>query len=238
MAQSVTNRLVITLLLLTVAIQMLILYRQQTAVPTLPARSAVEAIADRGLTMSVENAPRLGRHEAKIAIIEFADFECPFCRKHANTVLPLLKERFIDQGIASYYYLHLPLNNLHPHATDAARSAQCISNQGRFWEFHDLLFTTTGPTSLQPDALRKLAASLQIDLEAFDTCVSSAAERIASDVAQASRLENTATPAFVLGTISDNDTISLSTRINGARAFEVFEKAIEELRPPNRSRLK
>jgi protein-disulfide isomerase len=218
----------------TVGIQMLIRDRQQTAAPAqVPARLAVEAIADRGLTLSIQEAPRLGSHEARIALIEFGDFECPFCRKHANTVLPHLKEKFIDPGIASYYYLHLPLSNLHPHATDAARAAQCVTSQGRFWDLHDLLFASE-PTSLQPEPLRKLVASLRIDLEAFDTCVGGATERIASDLAQANRLGINATPAFVLGTISGDGTAALSTRINGARPFEVFAKAIEELRASNR----
>ena len=229
------NRLVVVLLTLTVGIQMLILYRQQETVQPPPARSAVEAIADRGLVLSVKDAPRLGRRDARVAIIEFADFECPFCRRHAERVLPLLRKRFVDLGSAAYYYIHLPLINIHPHAADAARAAACAGDQGRFWELHDQLFAVTEPTSLRPDFLRTLAASLQLDLKAFDSCVSNAAERIASDVAQANRLGINATPAFVIGTLTANDTVALSTRINGARSVEVFEKAILELQSPKRT---
>jgi protein-disulfide isomerase len=222
------NRLVVGLLVLTVVVQMLILYRQQNAPPQLPTRSAVEAIADRSLKVSVDRAPKLGKSGAKVALIEFADFECPFCRKHASTVLPLLKEKFIETGVAAYYYVHLPLT-IHRHATDAAKAAECANDQGRFWEMHDLLFKISEPTSLVPEEIRKLAASLQIDLKTFDACLGTVAERIESDVVQANQLGIRATPAFILGTVADDGTIALSTRINGAQPLEVFVKAIEAL---------
>jgi protein-disulfide isomerase len=207
---------------------MLILYCQQQAAPQGPALSAVEAISDRSLKVSVDHAPKLGKSGAKVALIEFADFECPFCRNHASTVFPLLKERFIETGVAAYYYVHLPLTS-HRHAIDAAKAAECASGQGRFWEMHDLLFKVSEPTSLVPEEIRKLAASLQIDLGAFDACLGTVAERIDSDIAQANRLGIKGTPTFMLGTIAQNGTVALSTRINGARPLEVFVKAIEGL---------
>ena len=225
-----TNRLIVVLLTLTVGIQGLILYRQKQTPPPPPTRTAVESIANRALEISVKDAPRLGSSKARVAIVEFADFQCPFCRRHATTVFPLLKEKFIDTGVAAYYYVHLPLNDIHPHAADAARAATCAGDQGQFWEVHDLLFAITDASSLAPDAIRKLAASLPIDLTVYDTCLGSSADRIAADVAQATRLDIKATPAFLLGTDSGNGTVELLTRINGAQAAEVFEKALGELR--------
>lgn len=226
------NRAVLTLLVLTVGVQMLILYRQQNSAPTPAAAStrpdAVESIAARGLTVSVQNAPRLGNGGARLAIVEFADFECPFCRRHATSVLPALKRRFVDTGIATYYYLHLPLE-MHPHARDAAYAAECARAQGRFWDLHGLLFAGTVPRSLTPDSLRKLSSSLAIDVNAFDTCLEGVADRIAEDVAQASRLDIVSTPHFLLGKAAKGGTITLLTRINGAQPLDVFVKAIADL---------
>jgi len=163
-----------------------------------------------------------------VAIVEFADFECPFCRRHANSVLPSLKKKFIDTGRVAYHYFHLPLK-MHPHAAHAANAAECARAQGRFWEMHDLLFAGTEPTSLAPDAVRKLAASVPLDLAAFDACLDSVADRIAEDVSQASRLKTESTPVFFVGTVLDGGMVSLSTRINGAQPLEVFVEVLEKL---------
>ena len=194
------NRVIVSLLVLTVGVQMLIFYRQQSAptLPALPTKKAVEEIENGRFTLSVRNAPRLGNDDARVAIVEFADFECPFCRRHANSVLPSLKDRFIDTGRVAYHYFHLPLE-IHPHAVDAANAAECANAQGRFWEMHDLLFAGTEPTSLAADAVRKLAASLPLDVAAFDACRDAVAARIAEDVSQASRLQVQSTPVFFLG---------------------------------------
>jgi protein-disulfide isomerase len=183
--------------------------------------------------MPVNTFPRLGNREAKVAIVEFADFECPFCRKHASTVFQLLKERYVDTGVAAYYYVHLPLGNIHPHAADAAKAGECASDQGRFWEMHDRLFASE-TTALVPELIRNVAASLKLDLGAFDTCLGTVSERITSDIAQAKRLDINATPAFMLGTVESDDMIALSTRINGAQQLEIFEKAIAALRQERR----
>jgi protein-disulfide isomerase len=215
---------------LTVGVQVLILYRQQNSARavTLPAINAVESIAARELTVSVRNAPRLGTADARVAIVEFGDFECPFCRRHANGVLPSLKKRFIDTGVAAYYYLHLPLK-MHPNAIGAANAAECARTQGRFWEMHDLLFAGAEPASLTSDSLRSRASSLAIDLGAFDMCMSSVADRTADDVEQANRLGVISTPIFMLGTVADSTDIAVSTQINGAQPLEVFAKAIDAL---------
>jgi protein-disulfide isomerase len=224
------NRVVVSLLVLTVGIQMFILYRQHSA-PVLgaPTIEPVEAIAARALTVSVKDAPRLGDDNARLAIVEFADYECPFCRRHANDVFPSLKKEFIDTGLAAYYYFHLPLK-MHPHAIDAANAAECARTQGRFWKMHDLLFSGREPTSLRPDTLRTLASSVGIDLGAYDTCISTVAGRIAEDVAQAKRLDIVSTPVVLLGTVAGRDTVKLTTRINGAQPMDVFANAINELR--------
>lgn len=228
------NRLIIGLLVLTVSVQMLILYRQQKA-PTLPApttKRAVEEIENSPVTLLVRNAPRLGNNNARVAIVEFADFECPFCRRHANSVLPSLKKRFIDTGRVVYHFFHLPLK-MHPHAVDAANAAECAGAQGRFWEMHDLLFAGTEATSLAPDAVRKLAASLPLDVAAYDGCLDLVAGRIAEDISQASRLKAESTPVFFLGKVVDTGMVALSTRINGAQPLEVFVEAIEKLDRPD-----
>lgn len=223
------NRAVVGLLVLTAAVQILILYRQLHSAPVAPpAVKAVEPIAERGLKVSVQGAPRLGALSARVAIAEFADFECPFCRRHASTVFPLLKKQFIDTGVVAYYYFHFPLKS-HPHAADAAKAAECARTQGHFWEMHDLLVGGIDPASLTPKAIRKQASSLAIDFGAFDRCIATEPAQIAEDVQQAAKLDIASTPIFMLGTLEDGNAIRLSTRINGAQPLDVFAKAIDEL---------
>ncbi len=125
-----------------------------------------------------------GNPNAKVVVIEFSDFQCPFCRKHTTETQPILDETFVDTDQIMWVFKHFPLS-IHPQAPAAGAAAECAADQGKFWEMHELLFATienwsvNDPTSVFAD----LAQQLALDVDAFTTCLSSgsAAHRVQED---------------------------------------------------------
>jgi protein-disulfide isomerase len=139
--------------------------------------------------------PAVGPADAPVTLIEFSDFQCPFCAR-AVPIIKTLRERYPTQ--LRVVYKHLPLESIHPRARAAAEAAVCAEEQGRFWEFHDRLFANAG--TLSEEDLRAHASAVGLDVAAFETCRTGPkrAERIEADMAEAKAAGVTGTPAFVL----------------------------------------
>jgi Na+/H+ antiporter NhaA len=137
-----------------------------------------------------------GRVDAPLTLVEYGDFECPFCGR-ATGVLRELRERFGDEG--RYVFRHLPLTDVHPHAQLAAEAAEAAGAQGRFWEMHDLLFEHQD--ELEPEDLMGYAADIGLDVEQFtrDLNTSRHAERVRDDVISAEAGGARGTPTFFVG---------------------------------------
>jgi protein-disulfide isomerase len=158
--------------------------------------------------------PSRGPAEAAVTIVEFSDFQCPYCRR-AGPILAELLARYPDD--LRVVYRHLPLASIHPRARPAARASICAEQQGLFWEFHDAIFA--GPNPLEEDDLRQLAAGVGADLEAYQACLASGAqdERIDADVAAARELGISGTPAFLVNGVM----------LRGAQPVAAFERIIQ-----------
>lgn len=91
-------------------------------------------------TVGVGDLPILGKESAKVTIVEFSDFECPFCERHYTQTEGKLKSEYIDKGLVKFYYRDYPLTQIHPGAQKAAEAARCAADQGKYWEYHDALF--------------------------------------------------------------------------------------------------
>ena len=141
------------------------------------------------------SGPAVGPADAPITLIEFSDFQCPFCAR-AHPVIQSLRERYPTQ--LRVIYKHLPLEAIHPRARAAAEAAVCAEQQGKFWEYHDLLFATPG--ALSDEDLKGYASAVGLDMGAFGSCLQDPkrSERIESDMAEARAAGVTGTPAFVL----------------------------------------
>ena len=81
-----------------------------------------------------------GNTDAKVTVIEFSDFQCPFCKQHVEETQPALDEEFVDSGKVMWVFKHFPLS-IHPQAPAAGAAAECAADQGKFWEMHELLFS-------------------------------------------------------------------------------------------------
>jgi protein-disulfide isomerase len=143
--------------------------------------------------VEVANAPRLGSENAPVQIVEFADYECPYCQ-NVNEDLRRLREQFGDQVSLVYKDFPLPM---HPLAAKAAGAARCAGVQGKFWEFHDALFQTK---RIQVSDLKLQARTLKLDTARFDQCLDGD-EQIAvvrKDAQEAKRLGLDGTPSFFI----------------------------------------
>ena len=173
--------------------------------------------------------PRMGNTEARIGIVEFTDYECPFCRSFYTQVFPKLKKEYVDTGIVQFISKDLPLTRIHPQALPAALAAICAGNQGKYWEMDQALYTNQERlgTGLYSD----LAGNLGLDAGKFSACLDDPAQgrKILRNVDEAQRLGINSTPSFLLGKI-EGDTLQVIRLARGAPSYEVFAQEIENLR--------
>ena len=178
-------------------------------------------------SVDLDDSPALGSHTAKIGIVEFSDYECPYCRTSQTQLLPQIKKEYIDTGVVRYVHKDFPLVSIHSQAAPAAIAAQCAHAQGRFWDMHQALFANPLRDALYPE----LAAKLKLDEQKFSACLKDAAPRqaIYRDVQEARRLGISGTPSFVVGRIEGNKLIVTGVS-KGLPSFEAIIQQVEILR--------
>ncbi len=154
--------------------------------------SVLITLAPPGADFPLTGAPRLGPEDAPVRLVEFADYECPYCAK-VNPHLAKLREEFGDK--VSVYYKDLPLP-MHARARKAAEAARCAGDQGKFWEYHDVLFSG----GLEVSQLKHHAEELKLDSAKFDQCLDTGAESatVQRDFSDAQQLGLSGTPAFFI----------------------------------------
>jgi len=181
-----------------------------------------------GLVLPAGGAMR-GSAKAPLTIVEYTDFECPFCARYARESYPLLIREFVDAGRVRYVVRHLPLESIHPSARGAAQAAECARQQGKFWEMHDRLFAN--PQALSRADLERTADALGLTMPAFRQCVDSpaAAAAVSRDLDEALRAGITATPSFIIGTTEPDGSVKALRRLSGAQPYPVFKAALEGL---------
>ncbi len=171
------------------------------------------------------NAPILGNPNAFISIIEYSDFQCPFCeRAHSGTLSDFRNSDYFKSGEVNLVYKHFPLNSIHPQAQKAAEASECANKQGKFWSYHNILFENQ--QALDIASLKKYALTLNLDTTKFNKCLDNgeATLRVNNDLQEASIAGGRGTPYFVLiNKNGDRKTIS------GAVPYSNFEEAIKEL---------
>lgn len=176
---------------------------------------------------SFRESPTIGSEQAKIAMIEFMDYQCPYCIRHANKVFPDIKRRYVDTGLMQYQVRSFPLD-FHEQAKPAGKSAICAHGQGKFQEMHSALISNT--KSLSSSTYNKLAVQVELDLEVFENCINSQTtnQLMEKDIAYGIELGVRGTPRFYIGNIKGTQLVNVIV-ISGAASKETFEKAIDSL---------
>jgi len=169
-----------------------------------------------------------GDNNARIAIVEYADFECPYCGDFERRVFPRLLRDYIETGKVKYLYRDLPLPG-HSHAMSAARAARCAGEQGKYWEMHDSLFAKQD--SLSDLALLERAGTLDLDTTQFAECQSGEkyTADIQNNILEAQKLGVDGTPTFFVGVIEPSGEITIQTRFKGSAPFDIFKSELDTL---------
>lgn len=226
---------------LSVGLQVAILYRQNvdTAVraqasqtQVAPAYNIEDAPSDT--TLQLADFEVQGDPGARLVVIEFSDYECPYCERHATTVLPELQKRFVAAGRVRYAFGNLPLA-VHPNARLLARAATCAGEQRHYWAMHDALFQRR-PRS-RADILA-LAPDIGLNTATFEACLERSAEsakQLERHSQLAARLGFQGTPSFAIGHVDGDGRVVLKKLLVGLQPLAAFEKVITDLTPHGRS---
>lgn len=177
--------------------------------------------------VSIRGAHIIGNPKAPVTLVEFSDYQCPFCVKFAKKVYPKLKKKYIDTGKLRVVIRSMPLS-FHKLARKAAQAAYCAAEQGKFAEMHDKLFAKS--PKLAENFLIGYAKQLALDIDAFKGCLNGAGSLnlVNRDTREANKTGIRSIPAFVIGASKGNDKVT-GMLVVGAKPFTVFEKHIERL---------
>ena len=189
--------------------------------PTLPLPESPIAVA---------GAASKGNPEATLTLIEFSDYQCPFCARHVRDTLTEIDKTYVSTGKVRYVFRNFPIESIHALAFRAHEAAACAAEQGKFWEMHSRLFTNQ--KALGPEDLQKHAETIGLELSKFQTCFDSRrlSARIREDIAEGRSLGVNGTPMFFVGITQPKDGKVKALRVlRGAQDFEAFRNAIESL---------
>ncbi|MGB7721606.1 MAG: thioredoxin domain-containing protein [Bryobacteraceae bacterium] len=197
-----------------------LLERQQAKAPQAQEEQVVKA------KVNLEGFAMLGSKEAPLTIVEFTDYQCPFCQRFHTIAFPELKKNYIDTGKVRFYSRDLPLD-FHPNAMRAAEAARCANEQGQFWKLRDVM--GANPNKLDMDSLVADATDLKMDVKAFRACVESEKYKnaVQTDVMEAMKIGANGTPTFVIGKSTPNGVDG--ELVVGAEPYPMFDQKLKEL---------
>jgi protein-disulfide isomerase len=188
--------------------------------------------------LSLDDDPYKGdKDSAKVAIVEFTDYECPYCKQHYEQTFSDLIENYVDTGDAIYVVRDYPLSFHDPMATNEALAAQCVFAQdgsGDYFKYHDLIFanTTSNGNGLTEAQLRDFAEEVGVNMGDFDECYDGRDfdDEIDNDIAQGSAAGISGTPGFIIGLLSeDGKSVVDGTILAGAYPYADFQTVLDGL---------
>jgi protein-disulfide isomerase len=184
------------------------------------------------VVLDVTGAPFRGDKNAKYAIVEFSEFQCPFCGRHVKETVPQLDRDYIQPGKVKYVFLDFPLESIHKNAFKAAEAGNCAAEQGKFWEMHDRLFANQ--QALEPAQLTEHAKALGLDATKFQQCLDSgkSAADVRKDLSEGSKAGVSGTPTTFIGLTQPNGKVKILKAIRGAQNYASFKSTLDELLAP------
>jgi len=181
-------------------------------------------LGNKKVVVSVDDDPALGNKKAPVTVIEFSDFECPFCRSFWRDTLPLIKSTYIDTGKVRFVYRDFPLS-FHPGAQVAAEAAECAEDQGKYWEMHDKIFQEQdkqgqGTIQFSKTDVVKWAGQVGLNMGQLNQCLDAGKYRaeVNNDLAAGTAAGVSGTPSFFIN----------GKLLVGAQPFSAFQEIIEQ----------
>jgi protein-disulfide isomerase len=182
------------------------------------------------VVLSIEGAPSLGDKDAKVTLLEFSDYQCPFCARHVKQTMPEILKEYVNTGKVRYVLRDFPIESLHPKAFKAHEAAHCAGEQGKYWEMHERIFENQ--RTLDTKDFVGHAQALGLDVAKFEQCVGGGkyAEKIRQNMAAGQQAGVSGTPTFFVGIADAKDSkITARRLIRGAQPYQGFKQAIDSV---------
>jgi protein-disulfide isomerase len=181
----------------------------------------------------VTGAPAMGDAKARVVLIEFSDYQCPYCLDYFKTTYRKIVDEYVNSGKIRYVVRDFPGESIHPDALKAAEAARCATEQGKFWPMHDSLFAnqrTLGTTGIYDSA-----TSVGLNIDQFRACVDSEKHvaGIRKDEDETTKLGAKGTPAFFIGTVdpANPSKVKLAKALIGSQPITAFQQVFDSLLP-------
>lgn len=185
--------------------------------------------------VSMDDDAVLGDENAPVTMVEFSDYQCPFCRKFFIDTLPSIKKDYIDTGKLKLVFRDYPLN-FHPAAQKSAEAAECADEQGKYYQMHDKLFAEQqkqgeGTVTYTVQDIKKWAGEIGLNAANFNSCLDSNKykDEVAKDMADGQAAGVDGTPGFLVGKSTSDGIIKEATLITGAQPYDQFKAAIDAI---------
>jgi len=178
--------------------------------------------------VALDNAAIHGKADAKLTLVEFTDFQCPFCARYAHDAYAQIERDYVATGKLRYALRHFPLERIHPQAFKAAVAAECARQQGKFWEMHTQLFANQ--QQLAETDLVRHASAIGLNAARFQQCLAGpASAAVRQDIDAGMRATITGTPTFFIGVAGPDGKIRVLRRISGALPYATLKSTLDEL---------
>lgn len=165
----------------------------------------------------ISGDPYVGSKDAKVTIVEFSDYQCPYCGMFESNTYPTLKSQYIDTGKVKLVLKNFPLTSIHQNAQKAAEAGECANEQGKYWEYHAKLFANQ--QALDITSLKQYASDLNFDTTKFNSCLDTGkmTSAVQKDQTEGSTYGVSGTPTFYINGIE----------LVGAQPFSAFQQVID-----------
>lgn len=182
------------------------------------------------VVFTIDSDPFKGDKNARVTLIEFTDYQCPFCARHSTQTAPQIEKDYIQTGKVKYVLKDFPIASIHPQAFKGHEAAHCAGEQGKYWEMNGRLFANQ--KAMSPKDLSDHAQALALDMPQFQQCLDGGkyAGKIRQDLTEGQKSGVQGTPTFFLGQTEPNDSkVKVVRIIRGAQPYAAFKQAIDSL---------
>jgi protein-disulfide isomerase len=202
----------------------------QSAMGPRPAGADAPATGPSAQPLKITGRPTIGSAQATVVVVEFSDYECPYCGKYATETFPQVQREYIDASKIRYVFKNFPLDQIHPSAFKAAVAAACAGDQSKYWQMHARLFGNQ--KNLGAADLARHASAIGLNAATFKQCLDSSAHDalIKEDIGEGLQGGVRGTPVFVFGLAQPGaDTIVPAKVLIGAQPFSAFKETLDAL---------
>lgn len=181
--------------------------------------------------IAIDGSPVMGNADAPVTMVEFTDFQCPFCRRYSNGTFPKIIKDYIKTGKVRYVVRQFPLKAIHPKAVKASEASLCAGDQGKYWEMYDQIFKKS--KSFESEEWVRHAKALGLEMSSFKDCLykGKKSSNVERDLKEGIALGMSGTPGFYFGRTDPNDPnkIKAVEMIRGAFPYSKFKEVIDKL---------